>query len=85
MQNYDLLLSLVSILFSISLIPQIIKSFKEQSVNISWITIIISIVGLMIISIVNSFIGMNFYCICNTFTACCWLILGFMKYFTKDL
>lgn len=79
MQNYDLLLSLVSILFSISMIPQIVKSFKEKSVNISWITIIISIIGLGIISVVNELIGMTFYSITNFITAFCWFFLAFLK------
>ena len=79
MSQIDILLSLGSLILSVSLIPQIIYSFKTKQVDINNLTCFMSIFGLSII--LGVYISMNFVLssIINGITLLCWCVLIIMK------
>jgi len=75
----DIVLSVVSISFTYSLIPQIIYSVKKQSVDISWQTLIITSIGLLVMAVTLGTINLNLTAITTWITSFCWFILLFIK------
>ncbi len=77
----DLLLTIVSIGFVYSLIPQIFLNFKIKQIQFSWQTIIITTVGIYVSAICNFSLDLHFTGITNLITGTCWLTLGIQKIF----
>lgn len=76
----DFLLSIIGLLFSYSLIPTIIESYKNKKVGINKQTIVISCCGLYIMVIIYLDLCLYFAAITNFITASCWGILGILKF-----
>jgi uncharacterized protein with PQ loop repeat len=78
---FDIILTIVCIAFSYSLIPQIIKCMKNKSGNdLSYNFLIITLIGLLIISIIYIVKNLYFSAITNMITASCYGILVYLKY-----
>lgn len=76
----DFILAFISILFCFSLIPTIIKIYKTKiTKNFSWISLILTAFGLLIISLTFFSMKCYFACITNFLTSICWFILLFFK------
>jgi len=77
----DKVIALVSIMFTYSLIPQLIDNFKTKTVQINWQTIGITVLGLYIMSIcfmtIDSMVLARWT---NFITATCWLTAGIQKF-----
>lgn len=75
----DILMTLVTLMFSYSLLPQIFKSYRGRLVEISWQTLVITFVGGFILSGCFVVLGLYFNAVANLFVALCWLSLFVMK------
>lgn len=76
----DIILAIVSIIFSYSLLPQIMMSIKTKKVEISWQTIVITVVGVFSIAICYLIKELYFGSITQFITGICWMILGILKF-----
>jgi hypothetical protein len=76
----DIILTIVSILFSYSLIPQIKRSYESKRVDISWQTLIITIFGYSVVSYVNFDLGLYLNSIITILVVVFWCVLGIMKF-----
>jgi uncharacterized protein with PQ loop repeat len=76
----DYILVFVGILFGYSLIPQIIKIFKNKSAkDLSFSFLIITFFGLLTISICFLTLKLYFSALTNIFTAICYFVLIILK------
>lgn len=80
----DKLLMMCSILFGYSVIPQIIKNFKNKCAHqISWQLCIVTIFALFLSIIGMSCMKLYFTTSANTFQVICWSIVIFQKIFYR--
>ena len=71
----DIALSIASVLLGYALLPQVIKGFKEKRQNLSLQTSILTVLGLMIITISYFTLGLAFSTIVTGITTTLWIIL----------
>jgi len=77
----DLIMTVVTIGFAYSLIPQIIKSTKEKQVAIAYQTLVICVIGVWTMAICFLTMGKSFTGIANMVTASAWSYLLVFKFF----
>lgn len=75
----DLFLTIASIGFSYALIPQIIKCYKDKSVEISYQTLIVNCISLLIIIITYLTMQLYFSTFLNLLVLICWMVLLILK------
>ena len=76
----DIILSLCSLAFGYALVPQVIYSWRNKTVDLSWQTIIITTIALWIFGSVTLTMNMLLTSSMNFLTAICWTILWSLKY-----
>jgi len=76
----DIIMSLVTAAFVYSLIPQIVKSLKEEHVALSYQTLFISWMGIGALSVCFFIIEKPITGCANCFTALCWLCLTILRF-----
>ena len=77
----DYLIMFCGILFSYSLIPQIIKIYKTKSANdLSWNFLILTLIGMLILTV--CFLTMKYYFsfVVDLITSTCYIILIYLKF-----
>lgn len=79
----DVIMTVATLMLSYSLIPQIIKSYKENKVEITWQTVIITTIALWILVYGFSQLNIIFNTIANVLTATGWTILLVLKIKTE--
>lgn len=81
----DYVIAIVGLLFSYSLIPQIIKIFKDPKLvsGFSWQTVVITTVGLLILSICMFTLTCYLSAFTNLITCLCWAIILVEKIIMK--
>lgn len=75
----DIIMSIVTIGFGYSLIPQILYAIKNERVGIANQTTVITFIGLYITCIVYFSLAYYFTFVLTLFTGTCWLILFLLK------
>jgi hypothetical protein len=71
----DIAISIICVLFSYALVPQVIKGFREKKPNIAKQTGIINFLGMTIISGIYLTLNLYFSSIISVTTAILWLML----------
>ena len=72
----DLILSICAIAFSYALIPQVILVYKLRAADqLSWQTVIVTSVGIWIMTITFFSMKLYFTAIADMFAAICWTLL----------
>lgn len=79
----DLIMTLCSLSFVYSLVPQIIKVNREGRIELAWQTLIISPIGLTIMTVCFYILDQKFTCFTNFACAICWYYLLFAKIIYK--
>lgn len=79
----DILISSMSIVFSISLIPQIYSGFKEKTGPIKFQTSIPTFIGLYVVSFVYYTLSLYFSSIITFITGTIWLLLFIQRVMYK--
>jgi len=71
----DLVISIVNIVFSISLVPQVIHGFKEKKALITFATSIPTFLGLYVLAFTFFTLDLYYSSILSFLTATLWLVL----------
>ena len=79
----DYFMTLVSIGFAYSLVPQMILVTKQKKVEIAWQTLIISSLGLWTYTVCFILLDQKLTGITNTLCASCWTYLLIAKIYYK--
>jgi len=75
----DVVLTIISLAFCYALIPQIIYNYNLHVVNISWQTLIITMLGLYFAGFCYFTLKLYFTAISTSISATCWLIILIQK------
>lgn len=71
----DLIISIVNIVFSISLVPQVIHGFKKKKALITFATSIPTFLGLYVLAFTFFTLNLYYSSVLSFITATLWLIL----------
>jgi len=77
----DIMMTVVSLMFIYSLFPQVVMNFRNKKVLISWQTIGITTIGILVVSICYLTMGMTFAGITNMSVGILWAFIGIQKLF----
>jgi len=75
----DTVMMIVAIAFCYSLIPQIFFNIRIHEVNLSWQTLVISPIGLLISAFCFFTLKLYYTSVTTLFSATCWLIMLIQK------
>jgi hypothetical protein len=75
----DIVLTIISVAFGYSLIPQVIYGFRNRVGFITYQTGIITTIGLLLASIVNFTLNLYLSAITTSITAICWAFLLYQR------
>jgi len=76
----DYVIAICTIGFSYALIPQIILHFKKKKVELTWQTIIITVIGILVVMICMFSLGLWFTTAMNFLAMMLWMIFGVQKW-----
>lgn len=80
----DLVITIVSIIFSLALVPQVYHVFKAKKCSIRLLTSVPNFIGLYCISIVYYTLNLYFSTIVTAITGTFWLALFIQKLIYKE-
>ena len=79
----DIVMTATTCMLSYSLIPQVIKSYRDRKVDFAWQTVIITVVGVWILTACFFQLGLILNGFASVVTASMWTALMLMKIFRK--
>ena len=81
----DIVLTIVMIVFSVSLVPQVYYGFRKKEGTITLITSGPTFVGLYVAAVVYATLSLTFSAIVSFFTATLWFILFLQRLIYKKV